>query len=1447
MSNLLRTAAAYVPLSLTRAALDGLLSRPPTEPHIERFSAAVLFADVSGFTPLTEALGQKGSEGPEELTRLLNRYFSWMIAFVEAQGGEIVKFGGDALTVVFPAKEEPLGVAARRARQAAEAMQSSMEEFGIMESSVGLVTLKMKIGIGAGEILSAWVGGVDNRWEYFIAGDPLRQTAQADRKAQQGEIVLSPEAEAVIVPDDLPPRPLYRLDWETVQNLSKVEAILRCFIPRPVRTWLDQELHGWLATLRPMSVLFVNVKKIDYEQPDAIERLHTFVRGVQYSLNHYQGALTRLTVDDKGTVLLILFGAPPSSHEDDPERALRCALDLQALAERQGLQLAIGVTTGRVFAGPVGGDTRREYTVMGDTVNLAARLMIAVGPGHICCSYETYRSAYGQMKFEHLPPVEVKGKIGLIPIYRPIGVYHPNEQLEQLEQVELSEPLFGRQVELAKLIAAINEVQAGGSRIIIIEGEAGIGKSRLMKSSLQLMQERGLTTLLGMGRSIEQETPYRAWRDIFYSYFGLQKIASTPDRRDRLREHVEVQAARVPPKLAQYVPLLNDLFNLDFLEDEATVSLDLSLRQEKLGSLLLALLKIRALEKPLILILEDGHWLDPLSWKLAVQVAVAAVQEQWPLLLMLVTRPLEGVRMRTEATMLAALEETEYLRLDSLTPDETLSLAAMRLGLTRNELPEAVADLVRRRAGGNPFFAEEIFYTLHDNGFITFKTMQDKIRCLISGDLGPAAQTLPATIQNVVLARLDQLPPEKQLMLKVAAVIGQMFAYETLRDTLSKHLVINEGLLRVYLSDLTHLGLIQLETSKSNLTYSFKHAITREVTYQSLLFDRRRQLHRDVAQWYEQTYRVKTGELVIPFDQEVNQNFAVAPTSPPASTPLSPYYTLLVYHWHQAGDEEREGYYASLVGQQAVAQFANAEAIGYISRALALTSPANATKRYTLLLARESVYNRLGEREKQAQDLETLADLVDQLNDPQRKATVALRQADYALATGNYSRALEVVQEAVNQAGQVRNVAIESKGYIIWGKALAYQSNYEAAYEVAERALKLARTKNNQVSEAESLQLLADICRLRGAYRKAATFYQQALAICRANGYRLIEAKCLNTLGQIHYHQGNYSVAQSCFEEAIPIFYTIGHRREELIPFHNIGLVQLRLGHYETARDYFEQSLDIGRELADREVMATALSNLGITYCKLGDYMPGRSYLGQALGIFKEIGNRSGEADALNRFGFIYYKLGDNRTARRYCEAALSIHQEIGNRAGEIDSLTYLGHALTNLGQLEAAEEIYIQALRLHREMSQAGAAIDILAGLAHVAISQNKLGQALDYITEVLTWLEKHGTTGSEDPFWVYLKCHHGLIAAAHVMPDAAERARFILSIAYNKLNEQARRLSHDKVKSNFLKNIQCHAEIVALWEGQETVSYHLDQPKEAEYSDTIITYGTGTNSSNH
>jgi tetratricopeptide (TPR) repeat protein len=699
------------------------------------------------------------------------------------------------------------------------------------------------------------------------------------------------------------------------------------------------------------------------------------------------------------------------------------------------------------------------------------------------------------------------------------------------------------------------------------------------------------------------------------------------------------------------------------------------------------------------------------------------------------------------------------MALENLSPDETLALAAARLGVAGGELPGAVAELIQTRAGGNPFFAEELVYALRDNELISVETKGGQVRCVVRGDLDRAAQALPDTIQGIVLSRIDRLAPEKQLTLKVAAVIGRTFAYTTLQDTLGTHMEVSENLLKTYLRDLAHLDLAPLEAPEPELVYIFKHIITQEVAYETLLFAQRRQLHRAVAQWYERTF----GDEVAGADLE---------------SPLAPHYPLLVYHWHQAEDREHERRYAGLAGRWAAAQFANVEAASYFGRALELTPSADSAARYDLLLAREAVYDLQGEREAQAQDLQALETLVQKLDGDEeitarKKAEVALRQANYYEETSDYAAALEAVQRAIEEARRTQELADDTAGYIAWGKVLWRQGDYEAARAPLERALDLAQSTGNRQAEAQSLYRLGAVYVYQGVYPAARDHYQQALDIYRAEGHRQGKADSLSVLGVVHSE----------------------------------------LGDYLAARDYYERALSIYRTTGDRRGETITLGNLGVVYCDLGDYEAARQSHQRALDIRITIGDRWGEAVSLVNLGLVYHGLDDDQAARDHCQRALAIQQEIGDRRGQGYSLTYLGHALVGLGELESAAQAYDQATQLRREMKQYSLLIDDLAGLARIALAQGKSEQALEQVHDILAWIESYGSDGIEYPLQVYLTCHQVLSSTADGDQAALQSAHDILSKAHAALQEQAAGISDEALRHKFLENVRTNREIVNAW----------------------------------
>ena len=877
----------YVPEFL----LSRFLARhePLDAPGIERFPAAVLFADISGFTPLADQLEQRSPAG-EELSGLLNAYFGQLMALIAEHAGEVITFAGDGLLAAWPAIDEDLAVSTRRAGQTALAVGAALHDY---DAGNG-VRLSLRLGVGAGEVMALHVGGVGGRWQLLLSGAPLLQVSHAEHQAAPGEAVLSPQAwELVrhvctgeILPGgyvQLATADASQILWGLSRPARELGNVVQAYAPELVRARLAAGQADWLAELRRVTPLFLNWLDADPAAADQLEPLQLVMETVQPILHRHEGSLKQVIVDDKGLTIIAVFGLPPLAHEDDPARAARAALAVQTALRKLGARCAIGLATGRAFCGAVGNEAYREYGVIGGVMNLAARLMQAA-PDTILCDVATHRAARSRLRFEELPAIHVKGKAAPVAVYRPVGPARgPDGPRGMLGRVD-------ERAALAERLRALEEDRGG---LVMVEGEPGIGKSRLLADLLERAEARGLRSLTGVGDAIEQGTPYHAWRLPFTQLMGLVGI-DVEERRRRVLAYVQAD-----PETARLAPLLNSVVPLELPDNELTAQLAGEVRADNTRELLVQLLQAAATgprdgTSPLVLVLDDAHWFDSASWALTRQV-VAKVR---PLLLVLATRPL-AEPLPEDYRRLRQEPATECLRLEPLGPHDTLSLVCDRLGVQR--LPEPVAALIEERAQGNPFFSEELAYAVRDAGLIRITDGT----CTIApgaGDL--SAMSFPDTMQGVVAARIDRLAPSQELALKVASVIGRLFAFRLLRDI--HPIEADRSALRGFLDDLHRQDFTMLDTPAPDLAYLFKHVVTQEVAYGLLLSTQRRQLHRAVAEWYEQTQAEDLASL----------------------------YPLLAYHWGRAEEPTKTLTYLELAGEQALRLGAYQEAVELLTDAL---------------------------------------------------------------------------------------------------------------------------------------------------------------------------------------------------------------------------------------------------------------------------------------------------------------------------------------------------------------------------------------------------------------------------------------------------------------------------------------------------------------------------------
>ena len=882
--------ASYVPdVIVRRLAGDPAIL---TNPLAERFTGAVLVADVSGFTRMSELLAKRGAIGAETLNRLLNDYFGRAIAVITAHGGDVVRFAGDALLAAwYPESDGGIAELTSRAARCALEVQNELRDY---QSGEGL-PLSLKLGVGTGEFVFLHVGGIRDRWEFLVFGPAFVQAFMALDKAAPGQVVLSLRAWAHVSSEFagrqlamgsvLVESALASVQSRSPPRLSlsdEMASPLRSYIPGTVSSCLSAGQDDWLGELRVATVLFVNLPDLNYATP--LDRAQQIVQYLQRELYRFEGHINKLNVDDKGTSLLAAMGLPPLVHEDDAKRAVQAALAMQHKLADLGLRTSMGIATGRVFCGLIGSQRRREYTLLGDAVNVSARLMQAA-LGDVLCDEATFHMAHSRIDFERLADIAIMGRTESVAVYRPLESKRPLPAA--------GGAVVGRPREREILARQIRALVAGTeTATVILEGDAGIGKSRLVSDAVDMARACGVSCFAGAGDSVEASTLYYAWRPVFRQVLGLDSVDRAPDAR---RRHILTQLAP-RPDLLRLAPLLESILPCGFEDNEVTANMRGQVRGENTRTLLLELLAGAVARSPTLIVLDDAHWQDSASWAVTSLVS----RRMASVLLLVATRPFSQ-NSPAEYNQLLRDAHTTHVQLQRLTPADTAVLVAQCIGVA--SVPEKIVSLVQEMAEGNPLFIEELVYALRDGGLLQIEGGQ----CRLTADFPDGTRLgCPDTLHGVIACRIDRLGTAQQLAIKVASVIGRHFRFGVLHDNYP--LEGEKSKLGEHLALAQQADIVNLETPGPEAAYLFRHAIIQQVAYGLLPFQQREQLHRAIAKWYEDRC-----------DANLPQR-----------------HSFLAHHWRYGGQPAKAVDYMEKAGDAALRSGAYSEAAGFFADALSL-------------------------------------------------------------------------------------------------------------------------------------------------------------------------------------------------------------------------------------------------------------------------------------------------------------------------------------------------------------------------------------------------------------------------------------------------------------------------------------------------------------------------------
>ncbi|MBA3469953.1 MAG: tetratricopeptide repeat protein [Herpetosiphonaceae bacterium] len=1293
LATMLEILVPFVPLTARNAArtLDMTAMLPA-----QYLEGSLLCADLSGFTMLAAELAKTGRQGSEEVSAIINQVFTQLLNAVYRYGGEVVKFAGDAVTAFFAAER----VGKNHADLAATAtlmMQSAMRDFASLATSRGNFPLRLRITVHSGLVFMAEVGNENHR-ELIVTGRAVHQVMVAQRYTGPAQIVITPAARAQLssakteplVPDlyllhDLAEQPAglatsaadppaVAPSLALLLELAARIVALRPYVPAGLSQRLAQMTHT-TGEFRPVTVIFAGMAAFTnalalLDVTDVSEREIAIVQQVlnscytraQTVLGYFGGSINKVDMAISGDRLMGLFGAPVA-HEDDPIRAVKAALELRtALYEidcdtttllqtwrsihsqrtaqtPRTSQPLIGIANGTVFAGIVGSAERHEYTVMGETVNLAARLFEAARPGHLLLPALTYQEVRHLVDAEPLPELNLKGFTKAVAAF----------QIQQL-RIETGHtpdtPFVGRTQELAQISGRIEDVLQSGQhagQIVALVGEAGIGKTRLAEEIVNMLQPATLIRVLC--QSYEQTTPYATAGQIVRDLLQL----SSGDKRELQVASVERRLAELVPAWSRFAPLLGPVLSLPFAETPLTRSLAPAQRRERTDDVLVSVILAAARTQPTLLLIDTLQLIDASSHAILQQVT--AELDQTPLVVLLTYRSTP-----TLAEPWAELSYCTTLQVPPLSRGESTELLAVLLGGTP---PVELLPLIERTAGMPLYLEQTVRYLLETNAI-----QRTADGTLISTD--PAAITsVPSQIEQLIMARLDQLDEETRTLVQVAAVIGQQFSEALLARVLGA-----SELRQSRLYELVEARMLDY-ADETATAYRFRQALIRDVVYDSLLYARRQNLHYTVAGAIEEIYAADLA----------GQRVVLAQHYQRAAQPL-PAFTNYVAAAKQA-QERYANQEALTLYEQALLLAAQLEALQQLESRAAIDVYANSGD----IMSFTGAYDRA--REQYQHVFETIRDLtLAQLATLQRKIGSTYEQQ------GNWEQALTWFAAAEESVGAEMPDFEVMREYAQILSAIGWvqfrQGNIETAEYQLGQGLDLIKPLGLDAEEASILNRLGGVAYTNGDMALARSYVTQSLAASERSGALMAQATALGNLGNLAASQGLTDDSIGYYQHAMSLHEQTGSRREMAIVANNLGWAFYDAERYTEALGELKRARELALELRDAYTHSIALSNLAIVMLAMDDLAAAEAYLEQGQILASETDTSSLTIEnIITRAGIALRRGKLEQVQRLYDQVVLLIDDLASEEYGKLQRLE--GQLLFAQGKLAEARAVLDQ------------------------------------------------------------------------------------------------------------------------------------------------------------
>ncbi|MEM7343691.1 MAG: adenylate/guanylate cyclase domain-containing protein [Chloroflexota bacterium] len=961
-----------------------------------------------------------------------------------------------------------------------------------------------------------------------------------------------------------------------------------------------------------------------------VKLVNVLLQNLSEAIYEFDGYIDKYIGDE----IMAIFGAP-KAYEDDPERALRAVLSMKARLKEfnenppmplpQKLGIHGGINTGMVIAGMVGTDRKRSYTVMGDAVNVASRLEGVSERGEFIVSETTYNLTRHLFEFEEYEPVSVKGKPEPLRIFNLKGVGQGTRPKPP------EAPIIGREYELETLINQYKKLYERQGGVVVVSSDAGLGKSRLVSEFEKQVDEETHDAetkplwLFGRGLSYRQSFKNRLFVDIIHSYLDLPQ---NPD--DTL---IKMRLDDMGDKLfgarkAEIVPYLATLVGVG-LDDDEKPDLPLDDPQVLQQRTVLAMgqwLEVLSEKQPVIMVLEDLHWADPSSVELIQYLFTLTLYN--PILTICVTRP------ERESAFWAIKQTTskEYpelfteLSLWPLTAEESRKVIHYLLKI--DQMPAAIEDMILSRAEGNPLFLEEVLRSLIEEGAIEHADGHWEITKTVS------EINIPNTLQGVLTSRIDRLEENVKRVLQIAAVIGRYFSKSVLEPIVNEPEVLEKALPQLEAADL-----IEAPTQE-RAEYMFKHVLTYETAYNSLLHQQRKVIHKQIADYMAFNLFWMLGEEYAPIVAE---------------------------HYYKSETWPRALRYLQRAAEAAIQSFANQEAVEFYNQALDVAkSIGDDVDTATLLTIHEG-----------------LARILTRLGNPQQAIT-------------HYTATLEKAEAVEDEPAKMR--ALNGLGSL----QTSYH-DFSTGLELFQEALEMARNIGDDQGTADTLNNLGDYYYHMGQLKAGTQCYLEARAISvkLEDEPRRIEAE--DGLAKIMLEQGETQASIERYEgEIINIRRRLGYRTGLMNSLSSMLMAETVTANYVIANNTAEEALELHKRSGDLHRVPFIKYYQAFGQMHQGELGLAGENLKEGLRLAEEQRQKSSQARGTVWQSYYYLTVGMNEEGLRTAEKALKIAEELGSPLYMMRAQTMVGAAYRHLKQPEKAISELANAYEATQEMGVA-------------------------------------------------------------------------------------------------------------------------------------------------